>query len=105
MPRKNTNFFNTKIKEKTIENIHLVKSNSKLENQIKKINIQEFKKIEQQLTYILNDNSNVSEKLVSIEKLLLDGQNIAQEMLRFGLTGLLSKIANLSTTIKNSESD
>ena len=71
-----------------MENIHLVKSSDPLANQIKKTNIQEIKEVEKRLISILNDNSGVSEKLVSIEKLLLYGQNSTQELLKFGFTGL-----------------
>ena len=42
-------FYNTKIKGKTRETLHLVKSSDQLANQIKKINIQEFKEVENQL--------------------------------------------------------
>lgn len=42
-------FQNTKIKGKTRETLHLVKSSDQLANQIKKINIQEFKEVENQL--------------------------------------------------------
>lgn len=71
-----------------MENMHLVKSSDPLDNQIKKTNVQEIKKVEKRLISILNDNSGISEKLVSIEKLLLDGQNSTQELLKLRFTGL-----------------
>lgn len=49
MSRTNAEFYNTKIKGKTRETLHLVKSSDQLANQIKKINIQEFKEVENQL--------------------------------------------------------
>jgi hypothetical protein len=42
-------FYNTKIKGKIRETLHLLKSSDQLANQIKKINIQEFKEVENQL--------------------------------------------------------
>ena len=88
MSRKNAEFYNTKIKDKIRETLHLVKSSDQLANQIKKINIREFKEVENQLTMILNDKSDLAEKLISIEKLVLDCQNSTQEILKYGFTGL-----------------
>lgn len=47
--------------------MHLIKSINPLANQIKKTNVQEIKEVEKRLISILNANSGVSEKLVSIE--------------------------------------
>jgi len=49
-------------------------------DQIKKINIQ----VENQL----NDKSDLAKTLISIEKLVLNGQNSTQEILKYGFTGL-----------------
>ena len=60
MSRTNAEFYNTKIKGKTRETLHLVKSSDQLPNQIKKIKIQEFKEVENQLTTILNSKSDLA---------------------------------------------
>lgn len=65
---KEAEFFNIKIKEKSIENIHLVKSNHEFANQIWKGNIKEFKEVKNQLTNI----NTVPEKLARIKNLLLN---------------------------------
>lgn len=53
MSRKNANVFNMKLRIKTIKNIHLIMSNHRLTNRIRKININEFKVVENKLTRIL----------------------------------------------------
>ena len=88
MSREHAEFYNTKIKGKTVENLHLVASKNELANKIKKTNIEEFQLVEQKLAIILSEKSHVSDKLVAIENLLLEGQNSTQEMLKFGFTGL-----------------
>lgn len=55
---------------------------------IKKISIQ----VENQLTRILNDKSDLAETLISIEKLVLDVQNSTQEILKYGSTGLAKQM-------------
>lgn len=95
MSGKHAEFYNTKIKGKTMENLHLVSSKNEFANQVKKINIKEFKLVEQKIAKILIEDSGVSDKLVSIESLLLKGQNSTQEMLRFGFTGLARQNSEL----------
>ena len=93
--RQQAEFYNTKIQPKTMENLHLVTSKDKLANQIKKINIEEVKEVEQRLTQILNSNSDVNEKLVLIESLLIEGQNSTQGILRYGFVGLAKQNCKL----------
>lgn len=93
--REHAEFYNTKIKGKTMANLHLVSSKDELANQVKKTNIEEFKLVEQKLAKILSQDSGVSDKLISIENLLLEGQNSTQEMLRFGFTGLAKQNSQL----------
>lgn len=45
MTRDEAEFFNTKIRGKTMEELHLVKSKDELANQIRKGNIEEFQKV------------------------------------------------------------
>jgi integrase len=95
MSREHAEFYNTKIRGKTPENVHLVASKDELANRVKKTNIEEFKLVEQKLAKILSEESDVSDKLLSIESLLLEGQNSTQEMLRYGFTGLASQNSEL----------
>jgi hypothetical protein len=95
MTRDEAEFLNTKIKGKTIEELHLVKSKDELANRIRKGNIEEFRNVESELTNILVDNTDVPHKLSRIENLLLAGQNSTHELLKLGFSGLAMQNSEL----------
>jgi integrase len=95
MTRKSAEFFNSKIIGKNEEEFHLVHSKHEFANQIRLSNEMEFTKARNQIQSILDSDLDVSNKLIEVQKLILEGQNATQEIMKMGFGGLAYQNAQL----------
>ena len=95
MSRKNAEFFNSKIAGKNKNNIYLVNFKHEFANQIRLSNVTDLKEVKNQIQSILNSDTDTSEKLIKVQKLILEEQNAIQEILRMGFVGLAYQNAQL----------
>lgn len=93
--RQEAEYYNTKLKSKTINDIQLVRSDSLIAAKIKKENIESINKVKSELKKILTSNIIDSEKISEIISLIVEGQDQTKELLKQGFTGLAIQNAQL----------